>query len=170
MFLINYHQIWASFKSDQFLSDQALLSSCGHPFLSASGLLLPLQKACAVWKKKSRLGSMLMLFFHFIGFFFKSKWKLLLRRIDCYYLQNGEVPLWPQGVNATKKIAFMSKTNNEGQNPHLKLRFPIRLVISFFFLSHLYFDVKEKTKTLVQRISCLQFPSSLSTFIITTSR
>ena len=109
-----------------------LLSSCGHPFLSASSLLLSLQKACVVWKKKSRSGSMLMLFFHFIGFFFKSKWKLLLRRIDCYYLQNGEVPLRPQGVNATKKIAFMSKTNNEWQNPHLKLRSPIRLVISVF--------------------------------------
>ena len=115
---------------------------------------------------------MLMLLFHFIGFFFfKSKWKLLLRRIDYYYLKNGEFPLRPQSVNTTtKKVAFMSETNNEWKNPHSKLRSSIRLVISFFPLSStFYFDFKKKTKTLVHIISCLQFPSSLGTFIITTS-
>ena len=40
--------------------------------------------------------------------------------------------------------------------------------IVFFFLSIFYFDFKETTKTLMHIISCLLFPSSSRTFIITT--
>ena len=104
----------------------SLWSSCGHPFLSPSGLSFCFIK---VFKSPCWCCSFIL-----SVFFFKSKWKLLFRRIDCFYLQNGEVPLRPKVwmQPKKKKIAFMSKTNNEWQNPHSKLRSSIRLVISFF--------------------------------------
>ena len=58
----------------------------------------------------------------FYRFFFRSKWKLLLGRIDCYYLKNGAVPLRPQSVNTTtKKLhSWVKRTTNE--KPSFKVK------------------------------------------------
>ena len=106
----------------------------------------------------------------FYRFFFRSKWKLLLGRIHCYYLKNGAVPLRPQSVNTTtKKLhSWVKRTTNEKPSFKVKVFDQARNLVFFPLSSTFYFDFTKKTKTLVRIISCLQFPSSLSTFIITT--
>ena len=54
---------------------------------------------------------------------------------------------------------------------HVYVEIHVDSVLSFycfFFSSIFYFDFKETTKTLMHIISCLLFPSSSRTFIITT--
>ena len=104
----------------------SLWSSCGHPFLSPSGLSFCFIK---VFKSPCWCCSFIL------SVFFSSPSESCCLGESTAFIYKTERFLYGPRCECNqkkKKIAFMSKTNNEWQNPHSKLRSSIRLVISFF--------------------------------------
>ena len=103
----------------------SLLSSRGRPFLSPSGLSFCFIK---VFKSPCWCCSFIL------SVFFPSPSESCCLGETTAIIYKTERFLYGPKVwmQPKKKIVFMSKTNNEWQNPHSKLRSSIRLVISFF--------------------------------------